>query len=370
LNGPDWEIRRPIQIVGANPTDRIGDSVTGLYDVNNDGVDDVAVGGAGTNSGRGAVYVIYRRQPEIEHDYLLERLQLPTTDPDRMVGLFIIGEQGENLGTALGGLGPAGLQDDYNGDGFPDLLIGSPNATPSAGFEAGQAFILFGGKTLLNAQGGVTLRELRERGDGMLLTGAAAGDRAGESVASAGDVNGDGVADFLIAAPNATVPDIMFSNPGQDSMRSLRVAFQYDSNGDGIPDATGVGIDRNGDGLADPLNENNERDVNGNMVYDADDDLTNAGVVYLVFGGTHLEGTIRLDEIGTPGLPGMVFVGRATGNELGGGRTQNGLLSRGIAYAGDLDGDGFGDLMVSSVLADPDGKTNAGEVYVVYGFAP
>ncbi|HOQ85970.1 MAG TPA: integrin alpha [Phycisphaerae bacterium] len=370
LNSPSWEIERPIQIVGANPTDRIGDSITGLYDINNDGVADVAVGGAGTNSGRGAVYVIYRRQPEIEHDYLLERLQLLTNHPDRMVGLFIIGEQGENLGTALGGLGPAAFRDDYNADGFPDLLIGSPNATPSAGFEAGQVFILFGGKTLLNAEGGVTIRELVDRGDGMLLTGVAAGDRTGEVVASAGDVNGDGVADLLIAAPNASVPDIKFRNPGQDSLRSLRVTFQYDSDGDGIPDATGIGIDLNGDGLADPLNGNNERDVNGNIIYDADDDLTNAGVVYLVFGGTHLKGTIRLDEIGSPSLPGLVFVGRAAGNELGGGRTQNGLLSRGLAYAGDLDGDGYGDVMISSVLADPDGKTDAGEVYVVYGFAP
>lgn len=219
--------------------------------------------------------------------------------------------------------------------------------------------------------------------NGMLLIGATAGDRAGETVASGGDFNGDGIADILIAAPRATVPDLQFRNPGTNTYRSLRVAFAYDSDGNGTLDATGIGIDRNGDGKADPLNDNNILDVNGNIIYDADDDLTDAGVVYVVFGGTHLKGTISLSEIGTPALPGLVFVGRSglelaksrgeidpTGAQLGGGLTQNGLLSRGISYAGDLDGDGRGDLMLSAVLADPDGKTNAGEVYVIYGFAP
>lgn len=367
-NGPEWEIGKPIQIIGANAKDRIGDSVAGLYDVNYDGVDDVAVGGAGTNDGRGAVYLLYRRQPELEHDYLLERLQLPPSDKNRLTGLFIIGERGENLGTALAATGPAELNDDFNNDGFADLLIGSPNATPAAGFEAGQAFILFGGKTILNNGGGVTLAQLRANNSGMLLTGAQGGDRAGEVVANAGDVNGDGVADLMIAAPNATVPDLKFRNPGQDSLRSLRVSFQY-VDGEGVTQ-TGIGIDRNGDGKADPLNDNNELDVNGNIIYDADDDLTDAGVVYVVFGGAHLKGTIKLDEIGTKALPGFVLVGRASGDELGAGLTQNNYLSRGLNRAGDLDGDGREDLMVSSILADPDGKTSAGEIYVVYGFAP
>jgi hypothetical protein len=60
-------------------------------------------------------------------------------------------------------------------------------------------------------------------------------------------------------------------------------------------------------------------------------------------------------------------VGRKAGDHLGGGLTQNGVLSRGINSAGDLDGDGRDDVMISSVLADPDGKTDAGEVYVIYG---
>ncbi len=333
---PAFEMTRPFHIVG-QPNDRIGD-VTGLLDINNDGVDDFAVGGAGTNGGRGAVYVIYRRQPEIEADYLLERLQLDPSDLNRLNGLMILGRAGENLGTAIAGVGPRSnvLYDDYNADGYPDLLIGSPNASPGGGFQAGEVFILFGGRNLLSPQGGVTIPELRDAGDGMVIAGAHPDDHAGTTVACAGDVNHDGIADILIAAPDASP--------------------RFDSDGDGVVDTTG--LDLNGDRAADDL------DGDGTP-----DDMTGAGLVYLVLGGDHLTGTIGLNQIGTPNLPGMVFVGRKGGDHLGGGLTQNGLLSRGINSAGDLDCDGYGDFFMSSVLADPDGKTDAGEVYLVYGFS-
>ncbi len=100
------------------------------------------------------------------------------------------------------------------------------------------------------------------------------------------------------------------------------------------------------------------------------DDLTGAGLVYVVFGGKHLTGTISLGQIGTDNLPGVIFVGRKAGDALGGGLTQGGLLSQGLSPAGDVDGDGRADIMLSSVLADPEGKTNAGEVYLIYGFRP
>lgn len=149
------------------------------------------------------------------------------------------------------------------------------------------------------------------------------------------------------------------------------MAFNYDSDGNGTLDAVAQnGVDINGDGRADALNGNNLTDLNEVYINDADDDLTGAGVVYLVYGGTHLTGTINLNQIGTASLPGLVFVGRKAGDHLGGGRTQTDLLSRGVNTAGDMDGDGRDDLLLSAILADPEGKTNAGEVYVVYGFAP
>jgi hypothetical protein len=342
LRGPASRLVRTFRIVGAAPGDRVGE-VSGVRDINLDGVEDFVVGGAGTNAGRGAVYLIYRRQREIEGDYFLENLQRSPADPNRLNGLMIVGQQGENLGTALSGIGTEDTDDDFNDDSFSDLVIGAPNAITSAGFESGRAFILFGGKTLINPEGGVTIDDLLDSGDGMVLTGAEEGDRAGETVASAGDINGDGIADFMVAAPMASPP------------ASLRVEF--DSNNDGNRDAQGVDLD--GDGEAD--------DLNGNGL---PDDLTDSGVVYVVFGGDHLTGTISLSDIGTANLPGFALFGREAGDQLGGGLTQNGLLSRGVAAAGDLDGDGNDDLIVSAILADPEGKTDAGEAYIVYGFSP
>lgn len=358
-NAPDDNIGRPLHVVGASPNDQIGE-VTGAYDINNDGVGDFLVGGPGTNGGRGAVYVIYRRQQEIEYHYLLERLQLDPANVNRLNGLMIIGEPGERLGTALAAGGP--LNDDFNNDGFPDALIGSPYASPATGYQAGQVFVLFGGRNLLNPADGVTIAQLRDSGNGMLITGAHAGDMAGMTVANAGDVNGDGIPDILIAAPEASP--------------------RFDSNGDGIADT--IGLDRDGDRIVD--------DLDGDGL---PDDMTHAGLVYVVFGGKHLKGTISLDKIGTGklpvgtepgwGLPGLVFVGRKGGDRLGGGFTQptnpnvpdSGLLARGVNTAGDLDRDGRADLFISAVLADPKddypgavAKENAGEVYLIYGLTP
>ncbi|MFG0315984.1 MAG: integrin alpha, partial [Planctomycetota bacterium JB042] len=73
--------------------------------------------------------------------------------------------------------------DDVNGDGVRDLVVGAPMADP-AGVDSGAAVVLSG------ADGGLLLT----------LAGTAAGDSFGRDVAGAGDVDGDGVGDVVVAA--------------------------------------------------------------------------------------------------------------------------------------------------------------------------
>jgi hypothetical protein len=104
------------------------------------------------------------------------------------------------------------------------------------------------------------------------------------------------------------------------------------------------------------------------------------GVVYLIFGGTHLTNTAwSLAQVGSPGLPGIVFlspfvIGRP-----------NEAPPTTVAAIGDINTDGFGDIAIGNPLADfidlafpqgPDApgsdaevgrRRNAGDTYIIYG---
>src|SRR4029453_13145137 len=85
---------------------------------------------------------------------------------------------------------------DVNGDGFADLIVGALGADPH-GIYSGASYVVFG-----QASGfapNIDLSTL-DGTTGFKLSGAAARDYSGFSVASAGDVNGDGFADLIVGA--------------------------------------------------------------------------------------------------------------------------------------------------------------------------
>lgn len=105
--------------------------------------------------------------------------------------------------------------------------------------------------------------------------------------------------------------------------------------------------DLNGDGLDDMLVGAPLADANGR---------TDSGSAYVIYGRDELAARTNLGAMSGPGVR---IDGGAAGDRLGGW----------VARAGDVDGDGRDDLVVGAALADPNGRLNAGAVYVITGAA-
>jgi hypothetical protein len=332
------------RIDGSTAGESSGRSVSSAGDVNGDGFSDLLIGGYNTGAGQG--YVIFGKSSAFASSMTLSSLTGSN-------GFRINGVTANDLaGYSVSGAG------DVNGDGFDDLIIGAKSADPSSLTNAGSAYVVFG-----SGSGFAATFEMSSLNgsNGFRLDGVAASDDVGISVSGGGDVNGDGFADLIIGASavdvggnsNAGAVYIVFGKSSgfaaTSSLSTLNGTNGFRIDGAGPSALTGRSVkhagDFNGDGFDDII-------VGG---YLGDLSATDAGNSFLIYGkSTGFSASIDLSGLSS-----------TDGFRMDG--TAGAKSGRSVSSAGDINGDGFDDLMIGDPYADPGGVKDAGGVYVVYG---
>ncbi len=348
--------------------DDAGVSVSSAGDVNGDGIDDLIVGARYANGGTGAAYVVFGGGDNLATLDLNDGVGDGAIDLSTLNGASGFRLDGERAGDQAGS--SVSFAGDVNGDGFDDLIVGARYADPESlgnNFNEGAAYIVFGA-----VAGFLSTFDLStlDGSNGFRLDGAAklsvsVSDYAGFSVSSAGDVNGDGFDDLIVGAIHAD-PNSLGNNYQEGAAyivfgaaagfaASIDLSTLNGSNGfrlDGMTLGGNAGYsvssagDVNGDGFVD-------------LIVGSPDPFGAESAAYVVFGKADWSGNSTFDLSTLDGSNGFRLDGVAADDWAG----------RSVSSAGDVNGDGFDDLIVGAWLADPDGIGGSGSTYIVFGSA-